>query len=272
MATTLATPTENRSAKNEVCTFVWYELHSPDAAAAADFYKPVLGWTTQDAGIPNKKYTLVRVGETPVGGLLEKSASAFSAGEKARWIGYIGVRDVHLWSKRVQDLGGIVHRSAEEIPGVGTFAVATDPQGALFTLFEAPAGMTPPQQPSRCTPGMPVWHELGAVEWEAEFGFYSDLFGWAKADAVNMGPSSVYQIFTAGSEAIGGMMTLPNSDHGASWLFYLQVEEIGAAIERVKQNGGTVLHGPATVPGGQQIAVCLDPQGAAFGMVGPAQQ
>jgi predicted enzyme related to lactoylglutathione lyase len=38
--------------------FVWYELHTPDAAAAARFYEPVLGWTTRDAGAPNRKYTL----------------------------------------------------------------------------------------------------------------------------------------------------------------------------------------------------------------------
>jgi predicted enzyme related to lactoylglutathione lyase len=32
----------------------------------------------------------------------------------------------------------------------------------------------------------------------------------------------------------------------------------------VKQHGGTVLNGPMEVPGGDWIAQCLDPQGAAF--------
>jgi uncharacterized protein len=256
----------------EPSPFVWYELHTPDAAAAAAFYSPVLGWSTQDAGIPNRKYTRVCVERTPVGGLLEKAATGFTSGEGARWMGYIGVHDVHLYSKLVLQAGGVVHRAAEEIPGVGTFAVAADPQGAIFTLFQPPAGMTRPEQPAACTPGMPAWHELAATNQELAFQFYTGLFGWTKADAFDMGPDSVYQIFAAGSQPIGGMMTVPNPPHGAGWLFYFSVQEIGAAIDRVKQNGGVMLYGPSVVPGGQQIAHCRDTQGAFFGIVGPASQ
>jgi predicted enzyme related to lactoylglutathione lyase len=78
-------------------------------------------------------------------------------------------------------------------------------------------------------------------------------------------------MFAAGSEPIGGMMTLPNPVQGAGWMFYFHVREVEAAIDRVKQNGGTVVHEPALVPGGQQIAQCVDTQGAIFGMVGPGQ-
>lgn len=259
------------SASGEPSRFVWYELHTPDGAAAAAFYEPVLGWTTQDAGVPNRKYTLVSVGDTPIGGLLEKPAAAFSSDAKPGWVGYIGVQDVALYSKRVQQAGGIVHRAAEEIPGVGTFAVVGDPQGAIFTLFQPLPGMTHPEQPSP-SPGMPAWHELGATNWQSEFEFYSGLFGWTKVHAVDMGPNAVYQIFAAGAEPIGGMMTLPNSDQGAGWMFYFHVEEIEAAIGRVKQNGGTLVQGPSEVPGGQLMAHCLDRQGAMFGMVGPGRQ
>jgi predicted enzyme related to lactoylglutathione lyase len=260
------------TATAEPSRFTWYELHTPDAAAAAAFYGAVLGWTTRDGGVPNRKYTLVCVDQIPIGGLLEKPASGFASGTTARWMGYLGVQDVSVFSERVQQAGGTILRAAEEIPGVGTFAVAADPQGAMFTLFQPPPGVTRPALPPPCTPGMPAWHELGAIDWQPEFQFYSDLFGWTKADAVNMGPNSVYQIFAVGSESIGGMMTLPNPTDGAGWLFYFHVEEIEAAIDRVKHNGGTVLHGPAVVPGGQQIALCLDTQGAIFGMVGPGRQ
>ncbi len=86
-----------------------------------------------------------------------------------------------------------------------------------------------------------------------------------------MGPNAVYQIFAMGSQPIGGMMTLPNPAQGAGWMCYFSVEEIEAAIERVRQNGGTLVHGPSEVPGGQQIAHCLDTQGAIFGMIGPGR-
>lgn len=266
------TATAQTAATAEPSRFVWYELHTPNAAAAAAFYEPVLEWNTRDAGLPDRKYTLVCVGETAIGGLLEKPASAFASGEKARWLAYIGVPDVQQFSKRVQEKGGMVHRPAEEIPGVGTFAVVADPQGAIFVLFQPLPGMTRPEQAAGSTPGMPAWHDLGALDWEPEFEFYAALFGWTKAHAVDMGSNGVYQIFAVGSQPVGGMMTLPNPAQGAGWMFYFHVEEIEAAVDRAKRNGGTLVHGPSPVPGGQQIAHCLDTQGAIFGMVAPGRK
>jgi uncharacterized protein len=265
------TQTASTTASLEPSRFVWYELQTPDAAAAAAFYGPVTGWESRDAGASDRNYTLLCVGETPIGGLLQKPPAAFAPGRGAQWLGYIGLHDVHLFSKRVQQAGGVIHRAAEEIPGVGTFAVAGDPQGALFVLFQPPAGMTRPEQPASCKPGMPAWHDLGAIDWEPEFEFYSGLFGWTKAQTINMGPNAVYQIFSVGSEPVGGMMNVPNPAQGAGWMFYFHVEDIDAAIQRVRHNGGTIVHGPSVVPGGQQIAHCLDTQGATFGMVGPGK-
>jgi predicted enzyme related to lactoylglutathione lyase len=37
-------------------------------------------------------------------------------------------------------------------------------------------------------------------------------------------------------------------------------------VARVKANGGSVLNGPMEVPGGDTIAQCMDPQGAAFSL------
>jgi predicted enzyme related to lactoylglutathione lyase len=42
------------------------------------------------------------------------------------------------------------------------------------------------------------------------------------------------------------------------------VDSAYAATERAKNAGATVLLGPMEVPGGDRIAVMLDPQGAAF--------
>jgi predicted enzyme related to lactoylglutathione lyase len=47
------------------------------------------------------------------------------------------------------------------------------------------------------------------------------------------------------------------------------VAEINAAVTRVKDAGGTVVHGPQEVPGGSWIAHAIDPQGALFAIVAP---
>ena len=45
-------------------------------------------------------------------------------------MGYIGVDDVDAYARRVKKSGGAIHRGPENIPGVGRFAVAGDPQGS----------------------------------------------------------------------------------------------------------------------------------------------
>ena len=52
---------------------------------------------------------------------------------------------------------------------------------------------------------------------------------------------------------------------------YFHVDSADDAAERVKQLGGQVVNGPMDVPGGDRIAVCIDPQGAAFGVQSKAK-
>ena len=49
-----------------------------------------------------------------------------------------------------------------------------------------------------------------------------------------------------------------------AWLFYIHVDDVDAAAEKVKAGGGQVVQGPMDVPGGDRIAMCVDPQGCAF--------
>jgi predicted enzyme related to lactoylglutathione lyase len=249
-------------------TFVWYELHTTDADSAETFYRDVLGWRTRHAEMPGTRYTILSVGEAGVGGLMTLPTDACAAGARPGWIGYIGVDDVDAYVARVKQAGGAVHRGAEDIPEVGRFAVVADPQGASFVLFKGSSAQ-PPERPAPGAPGTPGWHELHAGEWRSAFAFYADLFGWQKAEAVDMGPMGVYQLFTAGAEPIGGMMTKAEAVPAPVWLYYFNVEAIDAAAARVTGKGGQVLHGPHEVPGGMWIVQCRDPQGAMFALVAP---
>ena len=49
-----------------------------------------------------------------------------------------------------------------------------------------------------------------------------------------------------------------------NWVSYALVPNADAATEQAKKLGAQVLNGPMEVPGGDRIAVCLDPQGVAF--------
>jgi len=248
--------------------FVWYELMTSDTKAAGRFYCDVVGWRAQDSGMPGMSYTILSVGETPIGGLMAMPRDAAEAGAPVGWGGYIGVADVDAFATRVQKAGGAISFGPADIPGVGRFAVAADPHGARFVLFKG-TGDAQPQRPARGTPGHVGWHDLRAGDGERAFAFYSGLFGWTKAEAIDMGEMGVYQLFAAGGEPIGGMMTKPASVAAASWLYFFNVTEIGAAAARVTGNGGRVTDGPLEVPGGSRIVQCLDPQGALFALVAP---
>jgi len=50
------------------------------------------------------------------------------------------------------------------------------------------------------------------------------------------------------------------------WGIYFLVDDINAAIERVKASGGKILNGPMEVPGGDWVVNAMDPQGAAFSL------
>lgn len=249
--------------------FVWYELMTSDPKAAESFYHSVIGWSIQDSGMTDRTYTILSAGPTMVGGLMAIPDDARAQGARPGWLGYIGVGDVDAYAGRVKAAGGAIHRAPDDIPGIGRFAVVADPDGASFVLFQ-PSG-EPPQDapPAPGTPGTVSWHELVAGKLEPSFAFYSGLFGWTKDEAIDMGPIGIYQTFSMGGPANGGMMSRPPGMPNAAWIFYVNVDAIDAAIERIKTGGGKVVNGPLQVPGGSWIVNATDPQGALFAVVAP---
>jgi uncharacterized protein len=247
--------------------FVWYDLMTSDSKAAESFYRSVIGWDAKDSGLTDRSYTIFSMGPTWVAGLMPIPESARAMGAGPLWMGYIGVDDVDAYAARVKAAGGAIRRAPEDIPGVGRFSVVADPHGATFALFR---GLGDPQTPADAgnIPGCIRWHELHAQDGAAAFAFYSELFGWTKGEAMNMGPMGIYQMFAAGGAPIGGMMTKTPEIPMPLWLYYFNVTDIDAAVERVEEGGGQVAHGPIQVPGGSWILQCIDPQGGMFALIG----
>jgi len=245
--------------------FVWYELMSSDVAAAKAFYVKVVGWSTQDEPMPGMTYTLLRVGDTQIGGLMALPKEASAAGMKPCWVGYVEVADADGAAAKVQRLGGKMLGAPMDIPNVGRFAMVTDPQGAAFNLFQSARSG---RRAVSNEPGHIGWHELHTTDWPKAFDFYTDMFGWLKGEGVDMGPMGTYQLFTIGGVAAGGMFNSPAAHAARFWLYYFNVGDIDAAAQRVNDNGGKIMQGPHQVPGGGWIVQAADPQGAAFALLG----
>jgi predicted enzyme related to lactoylglutathione lyase len=241
--------------------FVWYDLMTTDPKGAEAFYKNVAGWTTEQwEAMP---YTMWKAGNSTIGGIMPMPDAA--AGPPPHWIAYIAVPDVDASMALIASLGGRTLMAAKDIPGVGRFALATDPQGAAFAVF-TPLGTAPGQDHDPAI-GEFSWHELSTSDYAAAFAFYEKVFGWHKQAEHDMGPMGIYLLFSRNGRELGGMFTMdPSRKMPPNWLQYIRVDNADRAVERVTAAGGTVLNGPMDVPGGDRIAQCMDPQGAAFAL------
>ena len=77
-----------------------------------------------------------------------------------------------------------------------------------------------------------------------------------------------YQRFSANGQLIGGMLAKPPAIPAPYWLFYFNIDDIDAAVQRVKVGGGQILDDPFQVSDDSWIARCTDPQGATFALDG----
>jgi len=235
--------------------FVWHELMTPDASAAHSFYSKTLGWKTQ-ASEQVADYTMFTASSGPLGGSVALPAGA------PHWLAYIGTPDIDATVARARELGAKVIKDVEDIPGMGRYALLNDPQGAQFAVYSSEAD---PGREKPAKRGEFSWHELMTTDAEAALEFYTELFGWEKRNAHDMGPMGSYYLFGRNGQEIGGMFNKPaDVPSGPAWLGYVRVKDVDQTVKKVKAAGGTLINGPMEVPGGDWIAQFMDPQGAAF--------
>jgi uncharacterized protein len=114
-----------------------------------------------------------------------------------------------------------------------------------------------------------VWYELMTTDLKAAAAFYAKVVGWGMRDASMPGMS--YTLLTVGETSVGGLMTLPEDAKrmGAQprWLGYVAVDDVDAAVARLRQLGGAVHIPPADIPGVGRFAMIADPQTATLALI-----
>jgi len=94
--------------------------------------------------------------------------------------------------------------------------------------------------------------------------FYATLFGWRLDDL----PGLRYTMIEVGEGTGGGMMQA-KGDGRSHWIPFIAVSDVQGTTRRVAALGGSVLKGPAEVPGYGWYSVLSDPTGATFGIWKP---
>lgn len=158
---------------------------------------------------------------------------ARAAGAPAHWLGHIGVDDVAATAE------AFVARGAVRLgPQRADLAVLRDPGGAVIALA-----------PPRPCP-VPMWARAQRHERRARRPIYVELLGW-----VPDGPDATI-VDVAGRPEVH-----------THWCFFFVVDDFDTALGAARAAGAKVL-GLTPLPDGRPVAVCDDPQGAAFGLMG----
>jgi predicted enzyme related to lactoylglutathione lyase len=120
--------------------------------------------------------------------------------------------------------------------------------------------------------GQPVVHfEVIGKDGEKLRSYYSELFGWEFGDVV--GPTN-YAVLprdgNTGDDGVGiggGVGTAPEGYDGHV-TFYVEVDDVEAALAKAESLGGTRIMGPDKVPEVNiEIAQFTDPEGHVIGLV-----
>jgi predicted enzyme related to lactoylglutathione lyase len=114
--------------------FCWNELMTTDVPAAKAFYGALFGWGAADSPMPGiGTYTRFLRGKDSAAGLMKHP----HAGAPPAWLSYVQVASVDATAGKVAGLGGRLVVPPMDIPNMGRFAIATDPQGAEFAMFQS---------------------------------------------------------------------------------------------------------------------------------------
>ena len=254
----------------------WIEATHPDAAAAAEFYSALLGWTHEDR-MPGEAHYLVAQ-------LDGRDAAGFAEGPSAGWLTYMSVEDADAAAARVRAAGGIVTLEPQDVMDLGRTAVCADPAGAPFAVWQpgrrAGAGVVN-------APGSWNWSNLHARDLDGAARFYGAVFGWETdtievAEGVDATMVRVpgYGEFLAQRdpgirERHAAAGAPPGFTDAVAWLepvaagsaprwhVTFSAADTDAVAARAAELGGEVLTPPFDA-GPVRMATLRDPQGAAF--------
>ncbi|MFJ3990291.1 VOC family protein [Streptomyces sp. NPDC090032] len=214
----------------------WADAALPDVEAGKRFYGDLFGWTFDEgAGAEYGYYTQAYSDGRTVAALAPDRDGRTPTG----WTVHFRARDAETVASAVQDSGGRLLVEPLSIGPFGTMALAADPEGTVFGLWQAG---THGGFETRGEPGTFRRAELRAHDTTAVAPFYASVLGHGVAD---LGISS----------AGGGAP--------ARFLVHFAVTDCAATAEAATRLGGRVKEEPSDTPCGR-VAVLADNQGAAF--------
>ena len=224
--------------------FFHVTLRTLDVAAARDFYASVLG--VNGAGLD----------------VVPLHEAAIAKGARPHWLSFLDVGDVEPAAAAFVQRGATAMGPKWVNPQGLEAAMMRDPGGALLALAK------PPPVPRPGGSGLEVaWYVLHTPDVETAKKNYAGQFGWRFEEPVQVAGFILHPFsWQRGSPVVGALSDIANRpDVHPHWLLQVRVAAHKPAVKAVKAAGGLVAT-ELTLPTGEGLAICDDPQGAAFSL------
>ncbi|ADB35880.1 Glyoxalase/bleomycin resistance protein/dioxygenase [Kribbella flavida DSM 17836] len=249
----------------------WVDLAADDARAAVRFYTELFGWQCEHRAA--KDYWVCRLDGEDVGGIRPKHPGTEDL--PSRWTTYLTTEHVERTADAVAAAGGRLLVGPTRVGTQGRMAIAVDPNGAIFGLWQ-PTDHLGADRRSR--PGTLVWSEALSRGYDAAKAFYTAVFGY-RAEEIGTtsafgGPGEQYAdaryaaLYAAGRPVAGTGELHPEMPAGtpAHWLPYFATADLAATVDRAVQAGGELTGAPLDTDFGR-MAVLTDPESAVFAVI-----
>jgi predicted enzyme related to lactoylglutathione lyase len=259
----------------------WVDTSQPDPEAVTAFYSGLFGWELENVMPPDSpgEYYMARLDGKDVAAI---GSQPEAAPPQAMWNTYIAVASADETAQKVRDAGGRVIAEPFDIGDAGRMAVCSDPEGAVFCIWEAKEMIGAQLVNDH---GTVNFNGLNTRDAEAAKAFYGAVFGWR---ALDLGGAEMWRLDGYGDhleeiqpgtranvKEVGGPEGFEDvvasinpigddqPDTPAHWSVTFAVDDADAIAARATELGGRVVVPPLDAPW-VRMTVLADPEGATF--------
>ncbi|MEU1625353.1 VOC family protein [Streptomyces sp. NPDC020096] len=124
------------SSKQPDGTPTWIDLNVTDHERALEFYRALFGWEYAVGPVESGSYTMCLLRGRPVAAITPAPGPDATG---PRWTVYFAAEDCDAAAQRVVDAGGTLLTAPTDIMDRGRMALAKDPVGSRFGLWQGRA-------------------------------------------------------------------------------------------------------------------------------------
>ena len=241
----------------------WFELATPDLAAAERFYAALFGWSVGHHAMEDGSHVAVfQLDGRDVAAACPLDPAQAAAGVPPHWLVYFAVDTADAAAARAEAAGGTVVLPPLDVADMVRVAACLDPEQAVFGVYErrTHGGVDAIRERHAI-----CWVELATRDLARAEAFHHAVFGWQYAEH-HASPPGGYRLIEAQGQMVGGLLRMTEEwgEMPSHWSIYVQVDDVDATVARAVALGGVLCFPAFDAPGVGRIARINDPTGGGF--------